>query len=153
MRKFISLETLIDTLNNEIGGGEFHTLTFVSMPKMRKAYESEPIYKINKVQIRTKLDYEHTERYKQYVAEHPYMSERAEDSTYIVGKAIKHNNKTNNDLFMVIPKYETWESRYEDENGNEVSAEQVAEMTCKKSKTDTPPYVMTANARKIISLV
>ena len=152
MRKFFDLETLIEKIKT-IGGGEFHTLTFVSAPKMRKAYESTPIYKINKVQIRTKLDYEHTARYAEYVENHPYMGTRPEDSTYILDKAIKHNNKTNNDLFVIIPKYETWVSHYEDENGNEISAEQVAEMTCKKSRGEEPPYVMTANARKIIDLV
>lgn len=150
--KFMSLETLIEKIKT-IGGGEFHTLTFVSKPTMRKAFADTPIYKVNKVQIRTKLDYENTQRYKEYLEKRGFIGEREEDVTYVLDKSIKHNNKTNNDLFMIVPKYETWISHYEDENGNEVSAEKVAEMTCKKSKSDEPPYVMTANARQIIDLV
>lgn len=150
--KFLSIETLIEKIKT-IGGGEFHSLTFVSNPKVKKEYGDRVIHKISTVSIRTKLDHENTKRYKDYLAERGYIGERAEDSTYILDKALKKNNKTGNTLFMVIPRYDTFRTHYEDEDGNEIPAEKVAEMTYKKSKSDTPPYVISVNASKVIDLV
>ena len=149
MKQFMSFENVLGKIKT-LGGGEFHSLTFVSKPQMKKGMPI--INKVNKVSIRTKLDYENTKRYADYVAEHPYMATREEDSTYVVDKAIKHNNKTNNDLFVIIPRYDTWESHYETENGDLVSKEEFEKMACKKTKKGEPPYVMTVNARQILEL-
>ena len=150
MKNFLSIESLMNKIKT-LGGGEFHTLTFVSNPKMKKGFAQ--ISKVSKVQIRTKLNYENTKRYQEYLEQRGYIGERNENVTYVLDKALKHNNKTNNDLFVIVPKYETWVSHYEDENGNEVSKEEVEKMTYKKSKSDSLPYVMTINARQVISLV
>ena len=81
-----------------------------------------------------------------------FIGERKEDVTYMIDKALKHNNHTNNDLFMIIPLYETFKTHYEDENGNEVSKEEVERICYKKTKSEDTPYVISVNARKIVEI-
>ena len=149
--KFMSLENVVESINGKLGAGEFHHITFVSNPKVKKGFD-KVINKVSSVTIRTKLDYTHTKKYAEYLEKKGFIGERKEDVTYMIDKALKHNNHTNNDLFMIIPLYETFKTHYEDENGNEVSKEEVERICYKKTKSEDTPYVISVNARKIVEI-
>lgn len=126
----------------EIGKGEFHRIKFFSEPKTT---DKSVIRKIVTATIRTKIDHTHMKAY-----EEPSFH-RNEESTYIVGNALKRNDKTGNYLLKIAPLWDTYKVEYEEEDGTPISKEDaLARIKPSPKKDGEPPIIITVNAHNII---
>ena len=140
----MEFESVIKKLEN-VQGGRFAYVTFYSLPKTTNG---ETIYKVSKVHTQCKIDYTHRQDYVE-----PTFK-REEDSTYIISKAIKHNNKTNNDLLVIYPVANSKvQTSYYNANGDEMTKEQAQAIIKPKAPSKTPIIFMTPNARQILEIV
>ena len=143
MEKTLTFAEITERMNKK-GKGHFTYITYYSE---KKTIDGGIIYKVaSKVPFLAKINGKNR---KCYVAP---TSTRNEDSTYIVENAVKHNNKTNNDLLVLHLVNKKHKVQYFTENGTEISeAEATARIVPTKSYGGIPTTI-TVNCTKVLYL-
>jgi len=140
MKQALTLDQVIAALNN-YKGGRFHKLSYYSKPK---TIDGSTIYKVTETTVRMKVNEKNCKGYAEPT------THRNENSTYIVDKVLKYNNKTENYLLKIFPIWSRHKSYYLNEQGNEISnAEALAVI---KPHPHSDNLFITANALQILSI-
>ena len=130
---------------NEKKNGTFATVKFYSEPQ---TINGEKIYKVTTMQTQCKVDYTNKKDYE----EPTYNVNR--DETYTLDKALKHNNKTGNDLLILYPFGDRKAtSYYLNENETKIDPEYAKSIIKPKAPSKNPIVYMTVNAKKVLSIV